>query len=121
MVAVRQRDLAFLLRLRGLARQARDHDERPLGPLTGGVRGQLQNRLVEPALADRELRCVHAYGEAARAGVEVVARERPLAARIEPALGVERERMRGNHRAAAQERERVLGQLRPVKLHFERM
>ena len=63
---------------------------------------------VEPDVADRELRRVDADREAARAGVEVVAGQRPLAALVEAAVGVQRERMRGDDGAGAEHGEDVL-------------
>jgi hypothetical protein len=49
-----------------------------------------------PGFADFKLRGVHAHGESADAGCEVVARERPLVTLREPALFVEGERMGGD-------------------------
>jgi hypothetical protein len=52
---------------------------------------------------------VHAHGEAAAAGGEVVARERTLAPSVELAARVERERMGGDDGAATQQRGDVRG------------
>ncbi len=53
-------------------------------------------------IADRELRRVHADGEAAGAGGDVVARQRALTPLVEPAFRIERERMRRNRQPARQ-------------------
>ena len=53
---------------------------------------------------DGELRRVHAHRDPTGAGRQVVARERPLASLIQPALRRERERMGGNDEAAPQGR-----------------
>jgi len=55
--------------------------------------------------------------EAARAGVKIIARERALAAGVELALGVERERMRRDHHALAQRGEHVRRPILPVRRH----
>ena len=81
-----------------------DHRDRAVGPARGGLGGERQHRLVEPGLADGELGRMDADGEPAGAGVEVVAGERPLAPGIQPAPGVERQRMRRDHGAAADQR-----------------
>ena len=81
--------------------------------MTGGWRAhsaalphrELQHRPVEPGVADRELGGMHADREPAGAGVEIVARERALAAGVELAAGIERERMRRDHGALAQRRQ----------------
>ncbi len=62
-----------------------------------------KHRRVQAGLADRKLGRVHAHGQSAGAGVEVVAGQRVLAAWIEPARGIQRQRMRGNHRALFQD------------------
>ena len=54
---------------------------------------------VQADVADRELRGVHADGQSSGAGIEVIARQRPLMPDIERAVGIERERMRREHRA----------------------
>jgi hypothetical protein len=64
-------------------------------------------RLEQAGLADGELRGVDADREPARACIEIVARERALAAAIEFAITVERERMRRDHHALAQRGEHV--------------
>jgi hypothetical protein len=48
----------------------------------GRLGGDAQHRLVQPRLADCELRGVHADRQSARPGVQVVARQRPLPARV---------------------------------------
>ena len=77
-------------------------------PIRAALRvGKLQHRPVEPGLADRELRGVDADREPARAGIEIVAGQRPLPPRIELALGIERQRMRRNDDALAQQRQHL--------------
>ena len=67
------------------------------------LHGQREHRLVEPDLriADLELRGVDADRDAARARGQIIARERALPPLVQLALGVERQRMRGNHHAVA--------------------
>ena len=62
-------------------------------PVARGLRGDRQHLLEQAGLADRELGRVDADGEAAGTGVEVVARQGALAAPVEPARRIERERM----------------------------
>ena len=57
---------------------------------------------ADARIADRELRGVHADGDAAGAGGDVIARQRALPPLVESALGIERERMRGNRQPAPQ-------------------
>ena len=83
----------------GRAGEPRDHRHRPLGPGRRGFRRELQHRPIQPDLADRELRGVDADGQPAGAGIEVIARQRPLMPGVELAVGVERQRMRGDYRA----------------------
>ncbi len=71
-------------------------------PVARGARRQLEHRLVQADLADRELRGMHAHRQAAGAGVEVVARQRTLVPQIEPALRVQRQRVRRDDGAASQ-------------------
>ena len=83
----------------GLSRrphQAGDQDERALRPILGRLAGDLEHRLQQSDLANGELRRVDTDREAARAGVDVVARKRPLPAQIELALHRQCERMRRN-------------------------
>ena len=65
---------------------------------------QSQHRLVQAhvRIANLELRGVDAHRHAARARGQVIARERALPPFVELAIGVERQRMRGNHYAAPQ-------------------
>ena len=100
--------------LLGAPGDAGDEEERPRRPGARRLGRELEHRAVEPDVADRELRRVHADGETARAGVEVVARQRALAALVEAALGVERERVGRDDGAGAERRERVGGDLLPV-------
>ena len=82
--------------------KARDHDRRLARPLGCAAHGELQHRLEQSGFADGELGGVDAHRKAAGARVEVVAGERPLAAGVQRARGIERERMRGDHHALAQ-------------------
>ena len=79
-IAERAGGTRLLHGLRGLADHAGDHDQRPLGPARCGLGGQLQHRPVEADIADLELRGVHADGQPAGAGIDVVARQRALRA-----------------------------------------
>jgi hypothetical protein len=42
--------------------------------------------------------------QSADAGIEVISRKRPLPAFVETSIGIQRERMGGNHRATPQQR-----------------
>ena len=86
-------------------------------PIGRRAHREFEHRPIEPDLADRELRRMHADREPARAGIEVVAAERALAADIELAIGVERERMRRDDGAAAQRRQHLRGPVSPVRSH----
>ena len=103
MVAERAGSARLLDGLGGLADDAGDHHQRALGPGPGRLGGQLQHGAVEADVPDLELRGVHANGEPAGAGIDVVARQRPLRGAIELALLVERQRMRRQHGAPAQD------------------
>ena len=72
-VAEAARDVGLAQRLRGAADQAGDQEQRALGPVRRGLGGDAQHRLVQPRLADRELRGVDADRQARGAGVDVVA------------------------------------------------
>jgi len=48
---------------------------------------------------------MHADGQAARAGIEVIAAHRTLAPGVEAALAVQRQQVRGDRRAAPQQRQ----------------
>ena len=72
-IAQRARGPGLLDRLRRLADRACNHDQRLVGPVTCRLDRELQDRAIEPDLADRELRRVHADRQATRAGIEVVA------------------------------------------------
>jgi hypothetical protein len=95
--------LSFLRCLAGIASQTGDHHNRPLRALRL-LCGEPQHGLVQACFADRELRGVHADRESAAARSEVIARERALAALVEAAPRVERERMRRDHGALVQRR-----------------
>ena len=101
-VAQRPRRARLLDRLRRLADRAGDHDQRPVGPFARRLDRELEHRPVEPDLADGELRRVHADRQAARAGVDVVAADGALRLLVEFPVGIERQRMRRDHRALAQ-------------------
>jgi hypothetical protein len=116
-VAEGARDLRLLDRLRRAADQPRDHDRRHARPFGGAAHGELQHRLEQSGLADRELGGVDADREAARAGVEIIARERALAAAVELAIGGKRERMRRDHHALAQRGEHLRRPILPVRRH----
>jgi hypothetical protein len=58
---------------------------------------------ADTRLADGELRCVNADGQSARARRNVVASEGALAAFVQAATGIKRERMRWDDRAAGEE------------------
>jgi hypothetical protein len=106
-------DASFVFRRGRVARQAGDHDDRPLRFLGGDP----QHRLVKPRVADRELRRVHAHRQPAAAGVEVIARQRALPALVQPAACVESERMCRDHGAATQQRGDLGGQLGAVHVN----
>ena len=93
------RGLRFRNRLLGRAGEARDHRDRPLGPRGRGLGRQLQHRAVQADIADGKLRGVHADSQSAGAGIEIIARQRALMPDVERAVGIERERMRGEYRA----------------------
>ena len=102
MIAEIARECRLLHRLGGAAHQSRDHDRWLARPLGRRPHRELQHRPIEPGFADRELGGVHAHREPARAGVEIVAGQRALAAEVELARRIERERMRRDHHALAQ-------------------
>ena len=66
-------------------------------------RRELEHRTQQTVLrlADRELRRVHADGDAACAGRDVIARQRTLVSLVELSISRERERVRGDHAAGA--------------------
>ena len=108
-IAQRARGPRLLDRLRRLADGAGDHHQRPVGPFARRLDRKLQHRPVEPDLADRELRRMHADGQAARPRIDVVAADRALRLLVELAIGTERQRMRRDHRAAGAAGERTGG------------
>ena len=85
--------------LPGRAGKTCDQRQRTLGPAHRRLRGEFQHRPVQADIADRELRGVDADRKPAGAGVDVIARQRALMRGIERAVGVERQRMRGDHGA----------------------
>ena len=99
MIADTARDLGFRDGLSCRAGETCDQRQRPLGPGVRGFGGQFQHRPVQADVADRKLRGVDADRETAGAGVDVIARQRALMDGIKRASGVERQRMRGEHRA----------------------
>ena len=116
-IAEADRRARLLDGLGGAAGEAGDHHHRAVGPRLRRLANRAQHRLVQTGITDGELGGVDANGEAAGAGVEVVAGQHPLAAGVEAALGVERQRMRRNDDAAPDRREDVLGKLRTVQGH----
>jgi hypothetical protein len=119
-IAEAARNLRLLDRLRGAADEPRDHDHRLARPFLGAAHGELEHQLEQPRLADSELGGVDADREPARAGVEIVAGERALAARVELAISVERERMRRYHHALAQRGEHLRVAILPARHHEAR-
>src|SRR3954451_12216920 len=85
--------------LPGRTGEARDQRQRTLGPVRRSLGGKLEHGTVEADIADRELRGVYADRKAAGAGVDVIARQRPLMRFVELAFGGEREGMRWQHGA----------------------
>ena len=102
MIAEIARELRLVHRLRRAAGEPGDHDRWLARPVARGAHRKLEHRPIEPDVADRELGGMDADREPAGAGIEIVAGERALAARVELAVGVERERMGGDHDALAQ-------------------
>ena len=99
---------------RGLSRrphEAGDQDERAPRPSLGRLAGDLEHRPQQTDLANGELRRVDTDREAARAGVDVVARKRPLPAQIELALHRQCERMRRNGDALGNQLDDRRGQI----------
>src|SRR5262249_10806011 len=107
----------LLARLGGATDEPRDHDWRLARPFLGAAHGKLQHRLQERGIADGELGGVDADRESACAGVEIVAGERALAARVELAISVECERMRRYHHALAQRGEHLRVPILPARHH----
>ena len=94
-----QRDLRLAHRLLRRTGKAGDQRQRTLGPIRRRLGRKLQHRPVQADVADRELRGVDADREPAGAGIDVIARQRALMHLVELAVGVERQRMRGQHGA----------------------
>ena len=86
-IAQRPRGARFLDGLGRLADRARDHHQRTVGPLTRGLDGELENRAIEPDIADGELGRMHADRQAARTGIDIVAADRALRLLVELAVG----------------------------------
>ena len=116
-IAEAEGDIGFRESLFRPPDEARDPHQRPVGPGLGGLGGDPEHRLVEAGLADRELGRVHADREAAGAGVEIVAGERALAPLVEPAAGIEGQRMGRDHDAAGERRSNRLRNLAPGEAH----
>ena len=116
-VAEPARDLRLAQGLRGAAGEPRDHHRSCARPVGGGAHGELEHRLEQASLADGELGGVHADRQSARAGVEIVARERALASRVEPAISVERQRMRRDHHPLAQGGKHLRRPILPARRH----
>ncbi|WP_197701380.1 hypothetical protein [Micromonospora coxensis] len=102
-VAERGGEFGLADRLGGVA-GAGDHDGLGAG---GGLGGQFQHgsEQTDLGVVDGELGGVHADGDAAGAGGEVVAGQRPLPALVEATLGVEGERVGGNGTAPREPRQ----------------
>ena len=103
-IAEAERRVRLGQRLLGPPDEARDADQRPLRPGLRGLGGEPQHRLVEPRVPDGELGGVDADGEPAGAGVDVIAAERPLPRGIQPAPGVEGQRVGRDRHALSQRR-----------------
>jgi hypothetical protein len=116
-VAEPARDLRLVHRLRLAAGEPRDHHHGSARPLGRAAEGKLQHPLEQPGLANGELGGVDADREPAGTGVEIVTGKRALAAGIELAVGVERERMRRNHHALAQRGEHLRVPILPAQRH----
>ena len=116
-IAEPARDLRLAHRLRRAAGKPRNHDRSGARPVGGGAHGELEHRLEQASLADGELGGVDADRQPTGAGVEIVARERALASRVEPAIGVEGERMRRDHHALAQRGEHPGRPVLPAQRH----
>src|SRR5205814_9439720 len=86
-----------------------------VGPLPGGLDGELENRAIEPDVADGELGRMHADRQAARTGIDIVAADRALRLLVELAVGPERQRMGGNDRALPQQGEDRWRQVAPME------
>ena len=117
MIAEIARDLRLLHRLSRAAGEPGDHDRPRARPISGAAHGEFQHRCKQPGLTDGELGGMDADGQPARAGIEVVAGEGALTARVELAIGIERERMRRDHRAPAQRGEHLRGPVLPAQSH----
>src|SRR5690606_22689750 len=74
-------------------------------------------RLIQPDIADGELRGMHADRQPARTGIDVIAGKRALAPAVELAVGIQRQRMRGNHHALAQIGQNVRRQFGMMQTH----
>ncbi len=116
-VAQPHRRAGLAHRLFAAAGEAGDHQHRPLGPVRHGLGGAAQHGLIEPVVADGELGGVDADGQAADAGIEVVAAERSLAAEVDLAFGVERQGMGRNDAALPQHLHDLGGNIRFVLAH----
>ena len=110
-------DVGLAQRLLGRAAQPGDQHRGLRRPFARGARRQLEHRLVQAALANRELGGMHAHRQAAGTGIQVVAGQRTLVPHIELALRVERQRVGRDDRAAFQLRQHVGGQFSPVLWH----
>ena len=114
-ITERARRSRFLDRLRRLADRARDHDQRPVGPVARRTDGEFEDRPIEPDLADGELRGMDAHRESAGTGVEVVAAQGALRRPVEVPVGVERQRVRGDDGALPQQGQDRRRKIAPVE------
>ena len=113
-IAERARRARLLHGLRGAPDRAGDHDERPVGPGFRSLGRELEHGPVEPDLADRELGRMHPDREPARAGVDVVAGQRPLRDAVELAVGSSASGWAGMRRPSQELRAHWLGQISEV-------
>ena len=116
-VAERDGAPCFVHRLGCGPGQSADLGNRAVHPIVDGRRGQLQNLVVKPGLADGELGGVHADGQSAGPGVQVVPRQRPLPAGIEVAFGVKGQRVGRDYGTPVEDFEYVFGNVAAVQGH----
>ena len=120
-IAQRAGDCRFLHRLRGPSDGACNSDQGPARPRIHGVRREREDGFEQPRVADGELGGVDTDRDTTRAGVDVIPRERPLAPPIEIPTPRQRERVRGDDRAAVQDVENLSRQFGTVQTHRQRI
>ena len=116
-IAQAGRDLRLGDGLPGAAGDPGDEEERSIGPIGRRFAGEAQHRLVQPGLADRELGGVHADRQPARAGVDIVAAQRPLPGLVQRPGRGQRQGVGRDHRAGAEARQRRLRDIRNAPRH----